>query len=124
MRCALVLLTLAGCATAAPRTALPERAAVLRALDHWDNQCRDMALSDPQIDCVYGPDRQVGPLRCRGAGIVDGRRRVLCGFSGRWVWPSESGRGRRFGPLCAYLSYYDDGVWLVDSFPDPNRCAL
>lgn len=122
MRAALSALLLA--TAAASPGGLPQREEVLRALEISDNACSYMAIEDPQIDCVYGPDRQVRSLRCRAAPEADHRRRALCTFSGLWVWRYGDRRPRRFGPECAYLSLWEGGTWLVDSFPDADRCAF
>jgi hypothetical protein len=120
-----LLLLLAGCATTGtPAGGLPTRAEVVGALEVSDHACQYMAVDDPQIDCVGGPDRQVGSLRCRRAPEADHRRRVLCTFTGLWVWRYGDRRARRFGPECAYLSLWEGRTWLVDSFPDANRCAF
>jgi uncharacterized membrane protein len=125
MRAILPAFLLAACATVAPSSAgLPERAAAIRALDASDHACWDMAVDDPQLDCVAGPDRQVRSVRCRAAPEADHRRRVLCTFSGQWVWRYGSRRPYRFGPECAYLSLWQGGIWLVDSVPNPQRCAF
>jgi hypothetical protein len=120
MRAALPALLLA--ASVAPPGGLPQREEVIRALDVSDHACWDMAMEDAQVDCVAGPDRQVRSVRCRAAPEADHRRRALCSFSGLWVWRYGDRRPRRFGPECAYLSLWEGRIWLVDSFPDPDRC--